>query len=228
MFLRFAIALVLGALLGLERELVGKESAGIRTTMLVTSGSAIFSMIALTLPYIVSAQTNNLADVVARNSGYLGMIGNIVVGIGFLGAGLILHNRSRLSGLASAASVWVVASIGMACGAELYAPATVAALIVIVAMVLVGFLERRVNLKPYSVTYKARGADQLLMLQGILATLDIQNLPLSNVETTSIGDLQRVIFPLNATNRQHDQLRHQLSTQPGMSQILSFRDPEDD
>jgi putative Mg2+ transporter-C (MgtC) family protein len=95
-------------------------------------------------------------------------------------------------------------------------------------MVLVGFLERRVNLKPYSVTYKARGADQLLMLQGILATLDIQNLPLSNVETTSIGDLQRVIFPLNATNRQHDQLRHQLSTQPGMSQILSFRDPEDD
>jgi putative Mg2+ transporter-C (MgtC) family protein len=90
MFVRFAIALVLGALLGLERELVGKQAAGIRTTMLVTSGAAIFTMIGLVLPYIVSAQTNNLADVIARNSGYLGMIGNIVVGIGFLGAGLII------------------------------------------------------------------------------------------------------------------------------------------
>jgi putative Mg2+ transporter-C (MgtC) family protein len=210
---RLILACVLGALVGLERELA-KKAPGIRTNLLICLGAAFFTI---------------LSGVIAGDGGNKGQIAsNIVQGIGFLGAGLILHNRSRLSGLASAASVWVVASIGMACGAELYAPATVAALIVIVAMVLVGFLERRVNLKPYSVTYKARGADQLLMLQGILATLDIQNLPLSNVETTSIGDLQRVIFPLNATNRQHDQLRHQLSTQPGMSQILSFRDPEDD
>jgi hypothetical protein len=66
------------------------------------------------------------------------------------------------------------------------------------------------------------------MLQSILAALDKQNLRLSDVDTTPIGDLQRVIFPLNATNRQHDQLRHQLSTQPTLSKILSFRDPEDD
>ena len=68
---------------------------------------------------------------------------NIVQGIGFLGAGLIIHNRSRVSGLTSAASVWVVASIGMACGAGLFAAATVAAVIVILALELVGFLERR-------------------------------------------------------------------------------------
>ena len=210
---RLILACVLGALVGLERELA-KKAAGIRTNLLICLGAAFFTI---------------LSGVIAGDGGNKGQIAsNIVQGIGFLGAGLILHNRSRLSGLASAASVWVVASIGMACGAGLYAPATVAAFIVIVAMLLVGFLEQRVNLKPYNVTYEARGGDQLLMLQGILATLDIQNLPLSNVETTSIGDLQRVIFPLNATNRQHDQLRHQLSTQPGMSQILSFRDPEDD
>ena len=51
------------------------------------------------------------------------MASNIVQGIGFLGAGLILHNRSRVSGLTSAATVWVVASIGMACGAGLFAAA---------------------------------------------------------------------------------------------------------
>ena len=90
---------------------------------------------------------------------------------GFLGAGLILHNRNRLSGLASAASVWVVASIGMACGAGLYAPATVAAFIVIAAMVLVGFLETRVNLKPYFVTYEVRGACLLYTSPSALAWL---------------------------------------------------------
>ena len=95
MFARFVVALLLGALLGLERELVGKESAGIRTTMLVTSGASIFTMVGLTLPYIVSAQTGNLVNVIASNSGYLTMIGNIVVGIGFLGAGLIIKTDNQ-------------------------------------------------------------------------------------------------------------------------------------
>jgi len=210
---RLLLACLLGGLVGLERELA-RKSAGVRTNLLICLGAAFFTI---------------LSSVIAGDNGNRGQVAsNIVQGIGFLGAGLILHNRNRLSGLASAASVWVVASIGMACGAGLYAPATVAAFIVIAAMVLVGFLETRVNLKPYFVTYEVRGADQLLMLQSILAALDKQNLRLSDVDTTPIGDLQRVIFPLNATNRQHDQLRHQLSTQPTLSKILSFRDPEDD
>jgi putative Mg2+ transporter-C (MgtC) family protein len=210
---RLLLACVLGGLVGLERELA-KKSAGLRTNLLICLGAAFFTI----LSGVIAGETGNRGQIAS----------NIVQGIGFLGAGLILHNRNRLSGLASAASVWVVASIGMACGAGLYAPATVAAFIVIVAMVLVGFLEQRVNLKPYFVTYEARGADQLLMLQGILSAVDKQNLHLSDVDTTSIGELQRVIFPLNATKHQHDQLRLQLTTQPGITQILSFRDPEDD
>ncbi len=210
---RLLLACVLGALVGLERELA-RKSAGVRTNLLICLGAAFFTV---------------LSAVIAGDNGNKGQVAsNIVQGIGFLGAGLILHNRNRLSGLASAASVWVVASIGMACGAGLYAPATVATFIVIIAMVLVGLLEKRVNLKPYSVTYEVRGADQLLMLQSILAALDKQNLRLADVDTSPIGDLQRVVFPLNATNSQHDQLRHQLSAQPGLAQILSFPDPEDD
>jgi putative Mg2+ transporter-C (MgtC) family protein len=136
MFLRFAIALVLGALLGLERELVGKESAGIRTTMLVTSGAAIFSMIALVLPYIVSAQTNNLADVIARNSGYLGMIGNIVVGIGFLGAGLIIKTNDQPHGVTTAALIWMAAAIGILVGVGLTQFAFAAAVVIAILLYL--------------------------------------------------------------------------------------------
>ncbi len=141
MFLRFVIALVLGALLGLERELVGKEAAGIRTTMLVTSGAAIFSMIALVLPYIVSAQTNNLADVIARNSGYLGMIGNIVVGIGFLGAGLIIKTNDHPHGVTTAALVWIAAAIGILVGVGLTQFAFAAAVVIAILL----YLLRKLN-----------------------------------------------------------------------------------
>ena len=86
------------------------------------------------------------------------MASNIVQGIGFLGAGLIIHNRSRISGLTSAASVWVVASIGMACGAGFLAAAAIATVIVIIALEVVGFLERRASIKIYSLIYEARGS----------------------------------------------------------------------
>ena len=141
MFLRFVIALVLGALLGLERELVGKQAAGIRTTMLVTSGATIFTMIALALPYIVSAQTNNLADVIARNSGYLGMIGNIVVGIGFLGAGLIIKTDNHPHGVTTAALIWMAAAIGILVGVGLTQFAFAAAVVIAILL----YLLRKLN-----------------------------------------------------------------------------------
>ncbi len=141
MFARFAIALVLGALLGLERELVGKEAAGVRTTMLVTSGAAIFSMIALALPYIVSAQTGNLSDVIARNSGFLTMIANIVVGIGFLGAGLIIKTDSHPHGVTTAALIWTAAAIGTLVGVGLTQFAFAAAVMIAILL----YLLRRLN-----------------------------------------------------------------------------------
>src|SRR5579863_2340254 len=141
---RLLLACVLGAVIGLERE-VKRRSAGVRTNLLICMGAAFFTLLSAVLAGDASPNKGQVAS-------------NIVQGIGFLGAGLILHNRSRVSGLTSAASVWVVASIGMACGAGLYAAAVVAALIVIVAMLLVGIVEQRVNVKPFSVTYEARGS----------------------------------------------------------------------
>ena len=64
MLFRLAVALILGALLGLERELVGKE-AGIRTEMLVASGAAIFAMVGLALPYISAMPSGAVPDMVA-------------------------------------------------------------------------------------------------------------------------------------------------------------------
>lgn len=127
MLLRLALAIVLGALIGLERELVGKE-AGLKTSILVSAGSAIFTIIGLSLPYIISSPTN-IDEVLARNSGFLTVIANIVVGIGFIGAGVILKTGHRVHGLTTAAIIWVCAAIGILSGLGLYAFATSSALI---------------------------------------------------------------------------------------------------
>ncbi len=129
MLFRFAAALAFGALLGVERELVKKE-AGVRTEMLVAGGAALFAMIGLSLPGIVSTDTGNLADVVARNSGFLTVIANIVVGIGFLGAGLIIKTGDRPHGVTTAALVWATAAIGTLAGIGLIVFAGIAAAVI--------------------------------------------------------------------------------------------------
>jgi putative Mg2+ transporter-C (MgtC) family protein len=113
MILRFIAALALGALLGLERELVGK-AAGVRTVMLVSGGASIFAMIALSLPYL-TAVNGGVPDAAALNSGF-GIIANIVVGIGFLGGGLIVKSSDRPHGVTTAALVWAAAAIGTLVG----------------------------------------------------------------------------------------------------------------
>lgn len=211
---RLLLACVLGGLVGLEREIHGK-AAGVRTNLLICMGAAFFTLLSAVLAGDSGPNRGQVAS-------------NIVQGIGFLGAGLILHNRSRISGLASAASVWVVASIGMACGAGLFAAASVAALIVLVAMEVVGFLEQRISLKAYTVTYEIRGSDQTGMMKSILDAMDHAGQRLTAVENDAIGPLQRVSFPLTATKRRHERLRGKLLAEPAIDALHTFRDLEED
>lgn len=211
---RLLMACVLGAAVGLDRE-VNRKAAGVRTNLLICMGSAFFTLLSAVLAGDMNPDKGRVAS-------------NIVQGIGFLGAGVILHNRNRISGLTSAASIWVVASIGMACGAGLYAAAVIGALIVVVALEFVGFLERRANLKGFPLIYEARGSDQTQMLRCILDAMDKTGERLSTVERDAIGELQRVSFTLSATKKQHERLRGQLLSEPAIDALRTFRDPEED
>jgi putative Mg2+ transporter-C (MgtC) family protein len=211
---RLLVACLLGALVGLERE-ISRKAAGVRTNLLICMGSAFFTLLSAVLAGDANPDKGRVAS-------------NIVQGIGFLGAGLILHNRSRVSGLTSAASVFVVASIGMACGAGLYAAAVVATGIVILALELVGFLERRANIKIFPLIYEARGSDQTRMLESILGAMDKAGERLTGVERDNIGELQRLSFPLTATKKQHERVRGRLLGDPAIDALLTFRDPEED
>ena len=122
---RLIVALLLGAVMGVERGLVGKE-AGVRTSMLVSGGAAIFSMIGLALPYLTAH--GNIPDVVAGST-FMNVIANIVVGVGFLGAGIILKTQERVHGLTTAAAVWATAAVGVLVGIGLTSFAVVATIL---------------------------------------------------------------------------------------------------
>ncbi len=141
MLTRLIVAFALGAILGIERELAGKE-AGVRTEMLVAGGAALFTMVALILPSLVAPDAAALPDVIARNSGFLAVIANIVVGIGFLGAGLIIKTGDRSHGLTTAALVWLTAAIGIFAGLGLTEFSVVATLLT--AFIL--YILRKVNI----------------------------------------------------------------------------------
>ena len=114
---RIALAFALGALLGWERERAGRP-AGLRTFMLVTAGSAAFTLVSIF----------GLADQgTVRDPGRVAA--QIVTGIGFLGAGTIWRTPSTVGGLTTAAAIWFAAAVGMMAGAGMYHVAVVAAVL---------------------------------------------------------------------------------------------------
>lgn len=123
--LRLIMAAVVGGVIGLDRERAHKW-AGIRTLLLVCLGSALFTIVS-----IFGFGGNEDASLLADPSR---LAAGIVVGIGFLGAGVILHSERGVVGLTTAAAVWAVAAVGVAIGCGLYLVALVTAVLILVAL----------------------------------------------------------------------------------------------
>jgi putative Mg2+ transporter-C (MgtC) family protein len=211
---RLALAAALGFAIGLDRELHHRPS-GVRTNVLICFGAAMFTFLSVVIAGGGSANRGQIAS-------------NIVQGIGFLGAGLILHNRDRVSGLTSAATVWAVASIGMACGAGLYVTAILATVLVLVVLELVRQLEFRASIKLYTVIYEVRGADATKITMALLSIMDRENRRLADVENNSVAGLERLAFPVTATQRVHRRLKQAFIAAPVIDEVHTFRDPEDE
>jgi putative Mg2+ transporter-C (MgtC) family protein len=126
--LRVALAAVLGGALGLERELRERE-AGLRTHLLVAVGSALFTIVSA---YGFHAFLSSGASVVRADPTRIAA--QIVTGIGFLGAGAIIRQGLSIRGLTTAATLWVVAAIGLAVGAGYYAGAVITTVVALVAL----------------------------------------------------------------------------------------------
>ena len=235
---RLLAACALGGLVGLEREWRHKDS-GLRTNMLICMGAALFTIMSVVLAGENSPNKGQVAS-------------NIVQGVGFLGAGLILHTKNRTLGLTSAATVFVVAAIGMTCGAGLYLVAALATVLVLVALQIIGAFESRLGWKRYPVIYEVRAdvgtlvssdivgaarAEALAnhvsaanhrMQLAILKVLDDADLRLNIQDRDNIAGIERVCFSINATRRTHAHLLTELRASDATDRVVTFRDMEED
>ena len=235
---RLLMACAMGGLIGIEREWRHKDS-GLRTNMLISMGSALFTIMSVV---IAGDQTSNRGQIAA----------NIVQGVGFLGAGLILHTKSKTIGLTSAATVFVVAAIGMTCGAGLYIEAAIGTALVLLALLVVGAFEGHLGWKRYAMVYEVRanvgvtpskdavGVDraeaidkevneaQLRMQKAILKVLDGIHQRLSVLERDNLGGLERVAFTVTATRPVHESLLVQLRASDATDEVVVFRDIDEE
>lgn len=127
--LRFLLAVILGALIGAEREYRGK-SAGFRTMMMISLGSCLFTIISILIG------GTSTPDRIASN---------IVTGIGFLGAGVIFKNENIINGITTSATIWTVAAVGMAVGGGYYFVSIGASIIILIILAVLPYLERLID-----------------------------------------------------------------------------------
>jgi len=192
--LRLALAAALGAAVGVERELRDRE-AGMRTHLLVSLGAALFT--------IVSAygfhEFLTSGDAVVR-ADPTRIAAQIVTGIGFLGAGAIIRDGMNVRGLTTAANLWVVAAIGIACGAGYYAAALVGA-----ALALLALWPLRVAAAHTVDRWRREDAHIVLDVQpssveGVLEEFSRRKLRIERFDIQREGELRRLTFRLDRAN----------------------------
>jgi putative Mg2+ transporter-C (MgtC) family protein len=122
-------AVVLGALIGLERELSNKP-LGLRTNILICLGACIFTVASIQFGRLYEGSSDRIAA-------------QIVGGVGFLGAGAIIRERGTVQGATTAATIWLVASLGVACGAGFFVLASTGTLLTLFALFGLHPLERK-------------------------------------------------------------------------------------
>ncbi|WP_246003748.1 MgtC/SapB family protein [Histidinibacterium lentulum] len=136
---RLVAALVLGALIGLEREIKGKP-AGLRTHVLVSAGAALFVIVGLELGDLTFGENGS------HSIDPLRLIEAVTAGVAFLAAGLIFTSGGKVRNITTGAALWLSGAIGLACGAGEVPLAAMATVLVLIVISVLGWLETRTGL----------------------------------------------------------------------------------
>jgi putative Mg2+ transporter-C (MgtC) family protein len=184
---RLVVAAILGGAIGLEREL-NHRPAGLRTNLFICFGAALFTVLSTALAGVPS----DAARIAAQ----------IIPGIGFIGAGSILHTRGLTSGLTSAATLFVVASIGMAAGGGLYMTAMFATGVVLLVLFFLGHVEETFNLKILLSSYEVTGSSVEEISNEVNRILESHHRFMENIITGSTGKHVRLQFDVEGRNQE--------------------------
>jgi len=188
--MRLIFAALLGGVIGLERELKGKP-AGLRTNMFICFGAAMFTILSDRLAAEFGGDRTRIAA-------------QIIPGIGFIGAGSILHSRGSVQGLTTAATLFVVASVGMAVGGGLFLMAMFATIVILLTLHILGYMETRLHLKSMAMNYEVVGPSPETIISAINRVLqDLGGKTMNAVNIRGVDGQYRVEFSLDVTQEEH-------------------------
>lgn len=203
------LAAFLGGLIGLERE-AKHRPAGLRTNLFICVGAAMFTLLS---DQLAGAHTGDHTRIAAQ----------IIPGIGFIGAGSIIHARGDLvTGITSASTLFVVASVGMAVGGGLYLTAAFATVLVLGVLSLLGLLERFTNLKVMVYAYEVTGPsaeETTALVNGILEPL---HFIMHNVQIAPTPRHVRVHFECEGTRRKQEHVVNRLCDSKAFESVAAL------
>lgn len=208
--LRIGAALIIGMIVGLEREFQGKP-AGLRTNILMCVGSCLIMIISLK----VARESGNIAD-----PGRIAA--QVVTGVGFLCAGTIMRSRFSISGLTTAATIWVLSALGLASGAGYYTLALLGTVAIVVVLILIRYLEsyiisRRTTVKIHVEMDKSSMAPSMVNEQ-----IQKRNIPREDLRYQSEERKLITIFEYTASKKELDKLIRKLSSIEGVISVYSM------
>jgi putative Mg2+ transporter-C (MgtC) family protein len=206
--LRLGAAFVLGGLVGLEREWQ-RRPAGLRTHILVAVGSGLFTSISV----VAAGDTGDQGRAAA----------GVVTGIGFIGAGTIMHYGTGVRGLTTAASLWMVAAIGMACALDQLPAALLATFMSLFALVLMDWLEDNVLRKIAGQELTVIAARGVKVFDKVCQALTERQIEIisAHYSATSSGDTQKTSIRVRTTedNEQMRALCGEIEALPGVRNV---------
>jgi putative Mg2+ transporter-C (MgtC) family protein len=196
-FLRLGFAALLGAIIGIERD-YHKRPAGIRTSLFVCLGAALFTVL-----------SGELALRLGDASGTR-IASNLVQGIGFLGAGAILRESGTLVGMTTAATIFVEAAIGMAAGGGMYAVAAYCSGIVLFGLIVLAWITTWANLKPRMIAVRITAGHTQNVTAEVQRLLDGLNVRPQHFRVSMVGESSVVEFDGDLRRRQEEKVIQQM------------------
>jgi putative Mg2+ transporter-C (MgtC) family protein len=178
--LKLVLAILCGGAIGFEREL-SRKAAGLRTNVLICMGSALFMIVSRHIgggaPYTDPAR----------------LVAQVVTGIGFLGAGVILQARGSITGLTTAATIFIVAAVGVAIGDGMFAVAILSTTLIIIVLVALRRVERFVLRRQRMFHYTLKTTEPAQFLENLLDLLERQHLHLEDFDVDSNPQGEHVV-----------------------------------
>jgi putative Mg2+ transporter-C (MgtC) family protein len=210
---RLLLAAVLGGIVGLERQLHQKP-AGLRTNMFICLGSALFTL---------------LSDELANRFGgdHARVAAQLIPGIGFIGAGAIIRERGSVVGLTTAATIFVVASVGMAVGAGMYLTAIFTTLVILLSLSILGWAEDRFSLKTHPMTFRLTTSNLEQLLPRAHNTMNALGIPMQRFQLFRVGEDFIIEFDADVSTPQQQLVLQKMSALESRCECVPASTPKE-